>query len=208
MVDKDCEVIEKIREKLEEVPWVRTEEQFAKSVYAKLQKYCKEVTTVFEDADIFDFSVTCKTYDGAVLSYGVAIKYRPRFRSKKGLGKLYDVLKDFDGYEIVDGIDEDNLKKAINTTLQAMELPYRVRFKFYQDAEDFGIVTATFQGLPMGGFFIFRNVMFTGELTIYRVGKGSERVVTIPIEFVPNNVFLLKGELPDGTVIYECSDDV
>jgi len=198
MVDEDCKIIEKIREKLEEVPWVRTEEQFAKSVYAKLQKYCKEVTTVFEDADIFDFSVTCKTYDGAVLSYGVAIKYRPRFRSKKRLGKLYDVLKDFDGYEIVDGVDEDNLKKAINTTLQAMELPYRVRFKFYQDAEDFGIVTATFQGLPIGGYFIFRNIKFTGELTVYRVGKGSERVVTILIEFMPNNVFLLKGELPDG----------
>jgi len=207
MVDEDCKIIEKIREKLEEVPWVRTEEQFAKSVYAKLQKYCKEVTTVFEDADIFDFSVTCKTYDGAVLSYGVAIKYRPRFRSKKRLGKLYDVLKDFDGYEIVDGVDEDNLKKAINTTLQAMELPYRVRFKFYQDAEDFGIVTATFQGLPIGGYFIFRNIKFTGELTVYRVGKGSERVVTILIEFMPNNVFLLKGELPDGTVIYECDDD-
>jgi hypothetical protein len=203
MMGEDCKVIEEIREKLEEVPWVRTEEQFAKSVYAKLQKYCKEVTTVFEDADIFDFSVTCKTHDGAVLTYGVAIKYRPRL-NRKGLGKLYDVLKDFDGYEIVDGVDEDNLNKAINTTLQAMESPYRIKFKFYQDAEDFDIVTATFQGLPIGGYFIFRNIMFTGELTIYRVGKGSERVVTIPIEFMPNNVFLLEGELPDGTVIYEC----
>ena len=207
MIDKNCEVIEEIREKLEEIPWVRTEEQFAKSAYAKLQKYCKEVTTVFEDADIFDFSVTCKTYDGAVLSYGVAIKYRPRFRSKKRLGKLYDVLKGFDSYEIVNGVDEDNLNKAINTTLQAMELPYRVIFKFYQDAEDFDIVTATFQGLPIGGYFIFRNIKFTGELWIYDLSKGSERVVTIPIEFAPNNVFLLEGELPDGTVIYECSDD-
>jgi hypothetical protein len=206
MVGEDCGVIEEIREKLEEIPWVRTEEQFAKSVYAKLQKYCKEVTTVFEDADIFDFSVTCKTYDGAVLSYGVAIKYRPRL-NRKALGKLYDALKDFDGYEILDGVDEDNLNKAINTTLQAMELPYRIKFKFYQDAEDFGIVTATFQGLPIGGYFIFRNIMFTGELTIYRVGKGSDRVVTIPIEFMPNNVFLLEGELPDGTVIYECDDN-
>jgi hypothetical protein len=203
MVSEYCRLIEEIREKLEEIPWVRMQEQFTKSVYAKLQKYCKEVTIVFEDADIFDFSVTCKTHDGVALVYGLTIKHRPRF-NRKGLGKLYDVLKDFDGYEIVDGLDAKNLNDAINTSLQSMELPYRIKFEFYQDAEDLSMVFAELQNVPIGGYFIFRNIMFTGELTIYRVGKGTDRVVIIPIEFAPNNVFLLEGELPDGTIIYEC----
>jgi ABC-type antimicrobial peptide transport system permease subunit len=182
-----CEVVEKIREKLEKIPWVRTQEQFTKSVYAKLQKYCKEVAVVFEDADIFDFSVTCKTHDGVMLVYGVAIKYRPRF-NRKELGKLYDVLKDFDGYEIVDGLDVKNLNDTINASLQSMGLPYRIKFEFYQDAENLSMVFAELQNVPIGGYFVLHNIMYTGELTINNLDKGTERVVTIPMEFAPNNV--------------------
>jgi len=202
MVSEDCEVIEEIREKLKEVPWVRTQEQFTRSAYTRLQKHCKEVSTTFEDEDIY---VICRTYDDTVLTFVVTTKLRPRFT--KRLGKIYEVLRSFDGYEIVSGVDVKNLNETINTILQSMELPYRVEFEIYEDAEDLGLVVARLQDVPIGGYFVFRNIMFTGELSIYDMNKGTARVVTIPIEFMPNNVFLLEGELPDGTVIYECSDD-
>ena len=194
-----CEVIEEISNKLYEIPWVRTQREFTKLVYAKLQRCCKEVTTTFEDEDIY---VSCRTFDDTVLMFVVSIKLRPRFT--KRLGKIHDVLRDFDGYEIVTAVDVKNLNETLNTVLRSTDSKYRVGFKIYEDAEDLGIVVARLQDTPIEGYFVFRNVMFTGELSIYDLNKDTERVVTIPIEFAPNNVFLLKGELPDGTIIYEC----
>jgi hypothetical protein len=196
MVGEDCEIIQK----LEEIPWVRSQEQFARLAYAKLRKHCKEVSTTFEDEDIY---VTCKTYDNTELTFLVTTKLRPRFRSKRMLGKLYDVLKDFDSYEIVDGLDIKHLNETINTTLQSMELPYRVNFKIYDDAEDLGMVLVKLQNVPISGYIVFRNVMFTGELWIYDLNKDTERVVTIPIEFASHDVSFI-GDEP---VIYERSDD-
>jgi hypothetical protein len=199
MVSENCEIIEEICEKLEKVTWMRTQEQFAKSVYAKLQKHCKEVSTTFEDEGIY---VTCRTYDDTVLTLVVTIKLRPRF-NRKALGKLYDVLKEFDGYEIVDAVDVKNLNEAINTVLQSTDSKYRVGFKIYEDAENLDIVVARLQDVPVGGYFVFRNIMFTGELSIYDINKDTVRVVTIPIEFAPHDVSFI-GDEP---VIYECSDD-
>jgi hypothetical protein len=198
MASKDCGV-EEIREKLEKVTWMRTQEQFTRSAYAKLRKHCKEVSTTFEDEGIH---VSCRTYDDTVLTFVVTIKLRPRF-NRKALGKLYDVLKEFDGYEIVNAVDVKNLNEAINTVLQSMDSKYRVGFKIYEDAENLDIVVARLQDVPIEGYFVFRNIMFTGELSIYDINKDTERVVTIPIEFAPHDVSFI-GDEP---VIYECSDD-
>jgi hypothetical protein len=183
----DCEVIEEIGNKLYDIPWVRSQGEFTEVAYAKLQKYCKEVSTTFEDEDIY---VSCRTYDNRVLTFVVTIKLRPRFT--KRLGKIYDVLRDFDGYEMVNAVDVKNLNEVMNTVLQPK---YRVGFKIYEDAEDLGIVVARFQDAPIGGYFVFRNIMFTSELSIYDLNKGTERTVTIPIEFAVDNV------------IYECEDN-
>jgi len=197
MASKDCGV-EEIREKLEKVPWVRTQEQFTRSAYTRLQKHCKEVSTTFEDEDIY---VTCRTYDDTVLTFVVTIKLRPRFT--KRLGKIYEVLRDFDGYEIVNAVDVKNLNEVINTVLGSMDFKYRVGFKIYEDAEDLGLVVVRLQDVPIEGYFVFRNIMFTGELSIYDINKDTERVVTIPIEFTPHDVSFI-GDEP---VIYECSDN-
>ncbi len=196
MVGKDCEVIEEIREKLEKVTWMRTQEQFTRSVYTRLQKHCKEVSTTFEDEGIY---VSCRTYDDTVLSFVVTIKLRPRF-NRKALGKLYDVLKEFDGYEMVNAVDVKNLNETINTVLQSTDSKYRVGFKIYEDAANLDIVVAWLQDVPVGGYFVFRNMMFTGELSIYDINKDTERVITIPIEFAPHDVSFI-GDEP---VIYEC----
>jgi hypothetical protein len=196
MVGKDCEVIEEIREKLEKVTWMRTQEQFTRSVYTRLQKHCKEVSTTFEDEGIY---VSCRTYDDTVLTFVVTIKLRPRF-NRKALGKLYDVLKEFDGYEMVNAVDVKNLNETINTVLQSTDSKYRVGFKIYEDAANLDIVVAWLQDVPVGGYFVFRNMMFTGELSIYDINKDTERVFTIPIEFAPHDVSFI-GDEP---VIYEC----
>jgi len=193
-----CEVIEEIGNKLYEIPWVRSQGEFTEFAYAKLQRFCKEVSTTFEDGDIY---VTCRTYDDTVLTFAITIKLRPRFT--KRLGKIY-VLRDFDGYEIVNAVDVKNLNEVINTVLRSMDSKYRVGFKIYEDAGDLGIVVARLQ-VPIEGYFVFRNVMFTGELSIYDLNKDTERVVTIPIEFTSHDVTFLEGELPDGTIIYECN---
>ena len=193
MVDKDCEVIEEIGNRLYEIPWVRSQGEFTELAYAKLQKFCKEVSTTFEDEDIY---VMCRAYDGAVLTFAVSIKLRPRFTSR--LGKIYSVLRDFDGYEIVNALDVKNLNEIINTILRSVDSRYRVGFRIYEDAEDLGIVVARLQNVPIQGYFVFRNVLFTGELSIYDLNKDTERVVTIPIEFAPHDVTFLED---DNTVI-------
>ena len=200
-----CEVVGKIREKLEKVPWMRTQNQFTRSAYTRLQKHCKEVSTTFEDEGIY---VSCRTYDDTVLTFVVTIKLRPRF-NRKALGKLYDVLKEFDDYEMVNADDVKNLNEVINTVLQSMDSKYRVGFKIYEDAEDLGIVVARLQDIPIGGYFVFRNIMFTGELSIYDLNKDTVRVVTIPMEFAPHAVAFIGAELPNDTVIEDvsCSDN-
>jgi hypothetical protein len=199
-----CEMVGKIREKLEKVSWMRTQDQFTRSVYTSLQKHCKEVSTTFEDEDIY---VSCRTYNDTVLTFVITIKLRPRFTKK--LGKIHEVLRDFDGYEIVNADDVKNLNETINTILRSMELPYRVHFKIYEDAEDLGIVVARLQDIPIGGYFVFRNIMFTGELSIYDLNKDTVRVVTVPVEFAPHAVAFIGAELPNDTVIEDvsCSDN-